>query len=193
MKKTMSLLVLLALAISLTAQSARSGKHSQAYSSASAKIDQVQSDANGGKTQTTQFTAKELSAFVNEGGVNLPTGVESVTFSSNPGVITALTKVDFDKITAGRSSMNPLMMLFTGVHDVTVTADGQGSGGRATVNVESVQIDGVTVPRTALEYFISKYLQPKYGNNVGLNNVFEMPSHVETAIVGDNTLTITQR
>ena len=61
------------------------------------------------------------------------------------------------------------------------------------MNVQSVEIDGVTVPRVALEYFVSKYLQPKYGNNVGLNSNFAMPSHVDTAVVGNNTLTITQR
>ena len=123
----------------------------------------------------------------------MPTGVENVKSSGKPGMVTAVTRVDFDKITAGKSSMNPLMMLFSGQHDVTVTADAQGSQGRATVNVQTVEIDGVTVPRAALEFFVSRYLQPKYGNSVGLNNNFLMPSHVDSATVGNNTLTLTQK
>ncbi len=193
MKSIASLWLLMVLAVPVVAQQAKSGEHSRAYASAEQKFAQVERDANGRKTQTTTFTADELSAYVNEGGVTLPTGVENVKFSGKSGSVTAVTRVDFDKITAGKSSMNPLMMLFSGLHDVTVNADAKGSGGRGTVNVQSVEIDGVTVPRVALEYFVSKYLQPKYGNNVGLNSNFAMPSHVDTAVVGNNTLTITQR
>jgi hypothetical protein len=193
MKSLTSLLVLMVLVLPAVGQRAKSAAHSKAYSSAEQKFNQIQSDANGGKAQTTTLTADEISAYVNEGGVNLPTGVENVKFSGKPGVVTAVTRVDFDKITAGKSSMNPLMMLFSGQHDVTVTADARGSQGRATVNVQTVEIDGVTVPRAALEFFVSRYLQPKYGNNVGLNNNFVMPSHVDSAVVGNNTLTLTQK
>ncbi len=167
-------------------------KHTRAYQSAAAKFDQIQANANSGKHETVTLTAEECSAYVSEGGVVLPTGVENVKFSSTPGEITAVTKVDFDKITAGKSSMNPLMMLFTGVHDVTTKASAAGGAGRGQVNIESVQIDGVTVPRTALEYFVSKYITPKYGNNVGMNNTFALPAHIQTATVGQNTVTVTQ-
>jgi hypothetical protein len=40
---------------------------------------------------------------------------------------------------------------------------------------------------------VSRYLQPKYGNSVGLNNQFAMPSHIDSAVVGNNTLTLTQK
>ena len=193
MKSLASLLMLMLLAFPAIGQQAKSRTHSKAYSSAEQKFNQIQSDANGGKQQTTTLTAEELSAYINEGGVTLPVGVENVKFSGMNGSVMAVTRVDFDKITAGKSSMNPLMLLFSGQHDVTVTADAQGSQGRATVNVRTVEIDGVTVPRAALEYFVSKYLQPKYGNEVGLNNNFAMPSHGDSAVVGNNTLTLTQK
>ena len=173
--------------------SAQTQQHSAAYTSADKKIDLVQSDANGGKTQTVQFTADELNAYVNEGGVKLPTGVTNVNFSSTPGEVTAVLKVDFDKITAGSSSMNPLMMLFTGVHVVNAKAHASGENGRGTVNIESVQIDGMNVPRTALGFFVSRFIQPKYGNNIGMNSTFTMPSHIQTATVGENKLTVTQK
>jgi hypothetical protein len=193
MKSLMSLLLLMVIVVAAAAQQAKSGSHSKAYTTANQKFEQLASGANGGKTQTVSFSADEISSYVNEGGVVLPNGVENVKFSGKSGSVTAVTKVDFDKITAGKSSMNPLLMLFTGEHDVTVNADAQGSGGQATVNVQSVEIDGVTVPHAALELFVSRYLQPKYGNTVGLNNQFAMPAHIDSAVVGNNTLTLTQK
>ena len=193
MKSLASLLLLVVMVFPAAAQQAKSGTHSKAYTSAEQKFNQVQRHASGGKTQTTTFTADEISAYVNEGGVTLPTGVENVKFTGKSGAVTAVTRVDFDKITAGKSSMNPLMMLFSGQHDVTVNANASGSGGQATVDVQSVEIDGVTVPRTALEFFVSRYIQPKYGNAIGLNNRFAMPAHVDSAVVGDNSLTLTQK
>ena len=187
MKSLAILMLVMAMVFPAIAQ--QTGRHSKAYTSAAAQIARVEN----GRNQTVTFTADELSAFVNEGGVILPAGVSDVKFAGKSGTITGTTKVDFDKITSGKSSMNPLMMLFSGMHDVTVTADGQGSGGRATVNVQTVEIDGVTVPHAALEYFVNKYVQPKYGPNVGLNSTFQMPAHVDSAVVGDNTLTITQK
>jgi hypothetical protein len=193
MKSLMNLLLLMVMVGSAAAQPVKSVSHSKAYASANQKFEQLASGANGGKTQTVTLTADEISAYVNEGGVVLPNGVENVKFTGKSGSVTAVTRVDFDKITAGKSSMNPLLLLFNGQHDVTVNADAQGSGGRATVNVQSVEIDGVTVPRAALELFVSRYLQPKYGNSVGLNNQFAMPSHIDSAVVGNNTLTLTQK
>jgi hypothetical protein len=193
MKSLMSLLLLMVIVVAAAAQQAKSGSHSKAYTTANPKFEQLASGANGGKAQTVSLTADEISAYVNEGGVVLPNGIENVKFSGKSGSVTAVTRVDFDKITAGKSSMNPLLMLFTGEHDVTVNADAQGSGGQATVNVQSVEIDGVTVPHAALELFVSRYLQPKYGNSVGLNNQFAMPAHIDSAVVGNNTLTLTQK
>lgn len=166
---------------------------SAAYTSAAAKIAQIVMGPADSKGQTVSLTADECSAFVSEGGVKLPTGVTAVHFSSTPGEITAVTKVDFDKITAGRGSMNPLMLLFNGVHEVTTKAAAEGKNGQATINIESVQIDGVTVPRQALEYFAEKYIQPKYGKNVGMNSTFAMPANIESAVVGQNLLTVTQK
>jgi len=187
------MLLLMAAVVPCAAQTDDGPKHSKEYRSAVAKIEQVQSDANRGTPQQMVFTAEELSAYVNEGGVNLPLGVDNVKFTGRPGVITGVTKVDFDKITAGKMSMNPLMMLFTGIHEVTVIADAEGTAGRATLNVQSVQIDGVTVPRTALEFFVTKYIQPKYGHNIGMNDLFQMPAHIDSATVGENTLTVVQK
>ena len=84
------------------------------------------------------------------------------------------------------------MSLFSGVHDVHVLANASGSGGQAKVDVQSVDIDGMNVPRMALEFFLSRYVTPKYPD-VGMNSTFKLPYRIDTATVGNGTLTITQK
>jgi len=134
----------------------------------------------------------EVNSFVLAGGLPLPTGVKRVVFSSKPGVIDALAKVDFDAITASKRSSNPLLYLFRGVHDVHTTAAAEGSGGVAKIEVQTVQIDGVQVPRLALEYFVEHYVTANHPG-VGLNTTFHMPDRIDLAIVGQRKVTFTQK
>ncbi len=151
---------------------------------------------NGAKSHPDQsptvLTEREVNAYFDAGRVQLPKGVRHVTFIGRPGVVDATASVDFDQITASQRSSNPLLKLFSGVHDVHVVAHAQGSGGRATIHTESVDIDGVTVPRIALQFFLDKYVRPKHPE-VGLDTTFEMPYRIDLAIVGDDQLTLTQK
>ena len=138
------------------------------------------------------LTDREVNAYMASGNVKLPTGVKSVRFSGRPGFIDATARVDFDEITASRRSGNPLLSLFSGVHDVHAVARAQGSGGRGHVEIQSVDLDGTTIPRVALEYFVSKYVTPKYPD-VGMDSTFNLPYRIDTAVVGQGTLTVTQK
>lgn len=140
----------------------------------------------------TVLTQEELNAYFAEGRVKLPKGVKNLRFQAESGVITANTEVDFDQVRAGQSSGNPLLSIFTGVHDVQGVAHGSGSGGVGRVQIESIAIDGVKVPRFALEMFVDKFIRPKYPQ-VGLDSQFKMPARVDVAVLGDKTLTLTQK
>ena len=140
----------------------------------------------------TEFTEQEINAYFAPGKVKLPPGVQSVTFLAQSGILTASCNVDFDQVKAGRRSANPLLSLFSGVHDVVVVAQARGSGGQGLVEVQSVSVDGVEIPRFVLELFVEKYLQPKYPN-VGLESRFTLPDKIDTAITGEHKLTVTQK
>ncbi len=140
----------------------------------------------------TVLTEREVNAFVNSSNVQLPTGVKSVNFKGRPGVIDATARVDFDQITASRRSSNPLLSLFSGVHDVHVVANGEGSGGQGRVEIQSADLDGTAIPRVALEFFVSHYITPKYPD-VGMTSTFKLPYKIDTATVGQGTLTVTQK
>jgi len=139
----------------------------------------------------TTFTEQEINTYL-ASGVELPTGLQSVRFQEQPGIATANTRVDFDRLKAETNSSNPLLSIFTGIHDIVVVAHGHGAGGKGFVQVDSVSLDGVQIPRFVLQLFVDKYLRPKYPQ-VGLDSQFALPDRIDTAVVGTNKLTITQK
>jgi hypothetical protein len=185
--------LLLAALLSLTI-----GASAQNRSPLSAEVDRkIQHlQQNGAKPQPDQtpttFSQEEINDYVASGAVKLPKGVQSVRFAGEPGVITSNARIDFDEVKSGRGSANPLLSVFSGVHDVVVVAHAHGAGHTGYVDVDSVSLDAVDIPRFVLQLFVEKYLQPKYPN-VGLSSRFEMPYKVDTAVIGRNQLTITQK
>ncbi len=192
MKATLSLSLILAAV--LVSVEAYSRAHSSPYLSLSRKVDAmhrfVAHPAPGGLT--TVMTDSEMNAWFAEGGINWPAGMSNVRIHSRPAVVEGTAQVDFDELTGGKYASNPLMMLFSGTHDVRVVAQATASRGRGSVRVDSVYLDDVKVPRAAMEYFINQYLKPKYPE-AGLNSTFAMPDRIDTAIVGDGQITFVQK
>jgi hypothetical protein len=82
--------------------------------------------------------------------------------------------------------------MFSGVHDVVVEALATGSSHQGRVQVDSVAIDGIEVPRFVLQMFVEMYVTPRYPR-VGLDSSFALPNKIETATVGLHKLTVVQR
>ena len=193
-----TILVLLAL-VALAQQPRRPASQTEAmYQSAAASADRKfqHIEENGARStpdqQPTVLTDREINAYIASGKVVLPAGVKSVRFSGRPGIVEATARVDFDEITAKARSSNPLLALFSGIHDVHAIAKAEGSGGEGRAEIQSVDIDGTTVPKVALDYFVSKYVTPKYPD-VGMTSTFQLPDRIDTAVVGQATLTVTQK
>ena len=134
----------------------------------------------------------EGNAYFAAGRVKLPASVQQLRYATTPGTVNAVARIDFDVLTQNSTSNNPLLSLFSGVHDVRVIADTSAEKGTATVTAQSVEIDGIPVPRMALEYFVNKYLTSKYPN-VGMTSHFKLPSRVDSAKVGKGEVTVYQR
>jgi hypothetical protein len=189
MKITLTLMLLIGSALAQN-----QAQHSPEYLSSDKKIAAMMAfesnPAAGGRV--TVLTDAEINGYFAEGGVKWPDGVSDVKLDDQPAVINGSGQVDFDKVTAKNRSSSPWLALFTGVHMVRVTAQVAGIKGRATVKVQSVSLDGLEIPRAALEFFVQKYLQPKYPE-ADLDTVFGMPDRIDSAIVGDRQITFTQR
>lgn len=168
---------------------------SAAYASAERKIAWIAENGRSEhpSTRPTVLTAAEWNDYLNQGGVKLPEGVASVRLTTQPAIIHGDAEVDFDRLTANRTRNNPLLQLFTGKHHVTAAAHASASHGVATVQIDTVEFDGVEIPRFLLEYFASRYLRPKFGNTVGMDSVFRLKNRIDSAILGTDQVTITQR
>ena len=140
---------------------------------------------------TTDLPEGEVNAWLASSYAQLPKGVRSLHLTGLDGRVTADAKVDFDEFTGGVGS-NPLLAIFRGVHDVQVIATGHATGGEATLHTESVTLDGVTIPTMVLEFFVERYVQPRYPN-VGIDSHFTPGYHVDSARVGAHVLTVVQK
>jgi len=162
--------------------------------SAESKLQRLQENGAQAKPDPspTEFTEQEINAYFTSGNVEFPAGVQSVILQEQPGVVVGTSRVDFDQVKTGKNSYNPLLSVFSGLHDVVVTAHARGEHGQGFVQVDSVSIDGVEVPRFVLELFVEKYLAPKYPN-IGIDSRFALPARVDTAVVGLHKVILTQK
>jgi hypothetical protein len=167
---------------------------SASVASAERKLEHLES--NGARTNPdsspTTFTEQEINAYVAAGNVKLPAGVQSATFQEQPQVVIATSRVDFDQIKSGKNSYNPLLSVFSGVHDVVATAHAYGAHGQGFVHIDSVSLDGVEIPQFALQLFAEKYLKPKYPN-LGIDSQFALPDRINSVSVGSHDVTLNQK
>jgi hypothetical protein len=194
MKTILTTIFLLIGSLSFAAQEPAAPIKHRLADSLQTKLDHIR--ANGEKNRPDQaptvMTEEEINDYFAAGRVKLPQGVKKVTFEGHSGLVTGQTTVDFDEIRAGQHSSNPLLSIFTGTHNVRIEADAAGANGTGKVHVRGVSIDGIDVPRIALEYFINKYIAPKYPN-VGMDSTFPLTNKIDIAVVGYHKLTVTQK
>ena len=79
--------------------------------------------------------------------------------------------------------------------DFAKWAQGEGTGSevvRKLMHLSAKGAGGMSVPRMALEYFVSKYITPKYPN-VGIDSQFQLPNKIDMATVGYHKVTVTQK
>jgi hypothetical protein len=181
------------LLLSLSAVGANSNS-SRDLSSAERKIAHL--EANGRALhpdpKPTVLTEAEINAYLASDEVQFPSGVQSVRLSGSKGTISGVAKVDFDKVREGTRSSNPLLSIFSGVHDVQVDTHAYGRGGQGYVHVDSVSLDGVEVPQFVLRLFVEKYITSRYPN-VGIDSQFKLPDRIDSALVGPHQVTLVQK
>jgi hypothetical protein len=161
--------------------------------SAQRKLNHIQENAKlvNCDQAPTVITEEEINAYLASGRVKLPHGVRQITFHGQSGVITAQASIDFDEIAAQHSS-NPLLSLFSGTRTVEVEADASGSERQGRVHVRSLVLDDVEVPQIALEFFLRRYVTPKYPS-VGMDSEFRLPSRIDAATIGYHKLIVVQK
>jgi hypothetical protein len=169
-------------------------QHSAAYRSMEHKAAYLKTNAarTPPDPKPTEITEEEANAFFAEGGVKMPKGVSALKLSATPGAIDGHAKVDFDAITEKARSKNPLLGVFTGVHDVHVIAQAGGNNGTGTITVQKVELDDIEIPQMILQLFVERYLKSKYPN-VGLTSTFKLPLRIDSAAVETGKVALVQK
>jgi hypothetical protein len=178
----------------LAAVSAAGATGSSDLASAEQKLNHIEVNGrspNPNQTPTV-LSEQEVNAYLASDDVALPAGVGKVILQGFNGRVTGRTRVDFDRVREGVRSPNPLLSIFTGVHDVVVVTHAHGEGGRGYVHVDSISLDNVEVPQFVLELFVEKFLKPKYPE-LGLDSEFRLPDRIDRAEVGKHEITLVQK
>ena len=131
MRKVPALLLISLLIVTFTEITAPQSRPlpSSAVASMDRKLQRIETNgASAHPDQTpTEFTEEEVNSYIASGRVQLPSGVQSVKFQGEPGVVIANTRVDFDQLKSGRNSSNPLLGIFTGITWTEVSDIARGS------------------------------------------------------------------
>ena len=194
MRVTLKSVVFLLLIVTILPAEQDQGQHSAAYRSMERKIAYLKQNAarQHPESKPTEITQDEANAYFAEGGVKMPKGVSGLKLTATPGMLDGDAKIDFDVITEKARSKNPLLGVFTGVHDVHVVAQATGSQGAGTITTQKVELDGIEIPQVILQLFVDRYLKSKYPN-VGLTSTFKLPLRIDSAAVETSKVTLVQR
>jgi hypothetical protein len=167
---------------------------SKAAESMQKKLDFIEKNgaASHPNETPTVFTEDEVNGYLGSELVTLPAGVQSVHVSGEDGAVSGTAHIDFDQIKSGRHSSNPMLLIFSGTHDVQVNVHAHGQNHQGHVHVDSVLLDGVEIPEFILQLFIEKYLQPKYPD-IGIDSQFALPDKIDSAKIGEHVLTVIQK
>ena len=157
MKRKLGLGALLGLLIPLL------GAPSSDYLSVKRKLDLIESEKLRPGSRVT-LTSRELNAYVVNEVAEFGQGVRDPRLELGDGMATGMALIDFLKLrqAAGKPSGWVMTKLLAGERPVRVTAKIKSGSGRAVVDVERVEISGVTIDGKMLDYLIQHYLIPQY-------------------------------
>jgi len=111
------------------------------------------------------LTPAELNAYARQEVAEVaPDGVRNPRLELGRGIATAFALIDFGKLrrAEGKPPGRILAYLLDGERPVTIIARIRSSGGTATVDVQEVQISGVTIEGPLLDFLIRNYVIEAY-------------------------------
>lgn len=152
------------------------------YLSAKQKFDSIE----GGRLRAgsrVELSVRELDAYAER---EVPEGVRNLRLQLvAPGMATGIAMVDFGKLRRAHGYQTGWLMskLLDGDRPVSVTARIHSAGGRATVDLQRVEISGIVIDGSTLDFLIQNVLLPLYPDAV-LGRPFELGHRIEKLDVG---------
>ena len=158
------------------------------YLSAKQKFDSIENGRLKAGSRV-ELSVRELDAYAEQ---SVPVGVRDPRLQlPAPGMATGMAMVDFGKLRRALGYQTGWLMskLLDGDRPVSVTARIHSAGGRATVDLQRVEISGVTVDGRTLDFLIQNVLLPLYPDAV-VGRPFELGHRIEKLDVGPATVAV---
>lgn len=156
----------------------------EAAESAAGKLQQIL-DVSRGAGALVRFTEAEVNSYLfYELASRYPRGVSKINVRFTPGHLQGTCEVDFEKLRAARRSPGGMMdYLFFGVHTLAVEGGFSAVGGTGQFDLQTVELDGVPLPRMLVDFLIDTYLRPRFPT-LALDSPFRMPYSIDRVQVG---------
>ncbi len=144
---------------------------------------------------TVTFTSAELNAYAQtEVPRVVPQGVRQPRLELGNGMATGYALVDFLKVRHGQGEETPWLIarLIEGEKPVMAVARIESANGRATVHLQRVEISGIAVSGTTLDFLIRNFFMPLYPN-AKIDQPFELADRIDRIEVAPTVARVVMR
>ena len=158
------------------------------YLSAKQKFDSIESDRLRAGARV-ELSVRELNAYAEQ---EVPAGVRNPRLQlAAPDVATGTAMMDFGKLRRALGYQTGWLMskLLDGDRPVSVTARIQSAGGRATVDLQRVEISGIAIDGGTLDFLVENILLPLYPSAV-VSRPFELGHRIERLDIGTASVAV---
>jgi hypothetical protein len=145
--------------------------------SAQKKLDSI-SDRKLKRGAVVTLSPREVNAWIHEKAVKaFPQGIRNDHVDLGPGTTEGNALVDLMKL--ARSNVNPLIArLIEGERPLKVAIRVESAQGRATVFLTHVELSGVAIDGSILDFLIKHFVQPRYPD-IKINEPIDLDFNIE--------------
>jgi hypothetical protein len=145
--------------------------------SAQKKLDSI-SDQKLKPGAVVTLSPREINAWIHEKAVKaFPDGIRNEHIALGPGTTDGNALVDLLKL--GKGNINSLIArLIEGERPLNISIRAESANGRATVFLTQVELSGVAVDGSILDFLIKHFVQPRYPD-IKINEPFDLDYNID--------------
>lgn len=147
--------------------------------SAQKKLDSI-ADGKARRGSVVALSPQEINAWLHEKAVKaFPEGIRNEHIDLGPGTADGTALVDLMKIQKGKSTMNALIgRLIEGERPLKISIRVESASGRATVFLTRVELSGIAMDGSILDFLIKQFVQPRYPD-IKINEPFDLDFNMD--------------
>ena len=147
--------------------------------SAQKKLDSI-ADGKAKRGSVVALSPQEINAWLHEKAVKaFPQGIRNEHIDLGPGTADGTALVDLMKIQKAQGAVNAFIgRLIEGERPLKISIRVDSSNGRATVFLTRVELSGVAMEGSILDFLIKQFIQPRYPD-IKINQPFDLDFNID--------------